>query len=64
MKRQKVFLDVRRAMREAAFGSTERDDRIDLVEQTHGLSSAQLRHLCLAPGSAVLVTGPVNYWAR
>lgn len=57
MKRQKIRLHTRQAMIESSFGSTERDDRIDLVEDKYHLSSGQLR-------ASVLNGLYIDYWNR
>lgn len=57
MKRQKILNDVRVAMRET-FGSTERDDSIDAVQDKWRLSSGQLYNIC------ILTPGRVDYWVR
>lgn len=57
MKRQKILNDVRVAMRQT-FGSTERDDAIDAVQDKWRLSSGQLYNVC------ILTPGRVDYWVR
>ena len=57
MKRQKIFIAVRQAMAESTYGSTERDDEIDYIQTQFGLSSNQLRAVCIG--------GPkTDYWNR
>ncbi len=57
MKRQKILVDVRQAMAETAFGSTERDDALARLRRKHLLSTEALRRACLfTPG--------VNYWQK
>jgi len=60
VKRQKIFINMRTTMRENAFGSTERDDVIDILQGRYLLSSAELRHACYCVPTQVYV----NYVAR
>jgi len=56
MKRQKIMQGIRIAMQQT-YGSTERDDSLDLVEQQFHLSSGQLK----AAGLGGVKT---DYWNR
>ena len=59
MKRQKILLDVvQHIMRETAAASTERNDAVDLVLQTHRMAADEtaLKALCTKGG------GKYIYW--
>lgn len=56
MKRQKILIDVYQARAETTPGSTELNDRIDLIKARYLITETRLRQVCLLAG------GEARYW--